>query len=352
MKSFFRSRLNLLTYGSVLALFVFFLVLAATHSGFSAGLGWSATHYYFSVAGKSLMYVVLIVVDFAAIFLAFLATVSLLGNFVGLFRGHRRMPMMLDGTSPLDSLRNGAKTLWRALIAVAPAIIFVIIMSFMLDGLNAADRTRLIDASILGWEKALIGGYGFIILGSIHYPAWLARFIIWSFEGMSGILLVAAFVLAYTQEKLFRELVAAFCLCMVLMIPLWFIFPALSPHDRFVDNVYRLPETTDIAAAVANYHPEAQIADFLTSVRKEKSGLPDLPTSTFPSAHAAWALLAGYFLFRARKWLGWIALPFLVASTAGTVVLAQHYVLDPVIGIVIAAFSIFIVSVIAKKDVA
>jgi hypothetical protein len=351
MMRFFRDRLNLLTYGSVAALLAFFVALTATHGGFGAGLGWSATRYYAGIIGQSLMYVAFILVDFAAIFMAFLATISILQNFADLFRGRGHRPMMLGGTSLTGALKNGARTLWHALVEVVPAIMFIIIMSFMLDGMNSIDKTRLLDAGILGWEKSLMGGYGFVMLGSIHYPAWLARFIIWSFEGMSGLLLITAFIIAYVREKLLRELVAAFCFCMILMVPGWFMFPALSPQDRFVDNIYRLPETADIAAAVANYHPEAQIADFLASVRTEKNNLPDLPTSTLPSAHAAWALLAGYYLFRAKKWLGWIALPFLIASTAGTVILAQHYLLDPVIGIVVAAFAIFVVEKLAQRDV-
>jgi membrane-associated phospholipid phosphatase len=352
MQKFFNNRLNLLTYGSVFALLVFFVVLAATHSGFSAGLGWSATRYYFDAIEESFIYVAIIVVDFAAIFLAFLATLSLLGNFVDLFRGRRMKPTMLGGESLLASLTNGARTLWRTVIAVAPAIVFIIIMSFILDGINAIDRARLVDLAVVGWERSLIGGYGFVIFGSIHYPIWLARFVIGSFSAMSGLLLVAVFVVAYLRKEALREFVAAFCLCMAMMVPLWFAVPALSPQDRFMDDIYRLPETADIAAAVAGYHPVAPIADFLAGVRKEKNGLANLPTSTFPSAHAAWAVFAGYYLFRARKWLGWIALPFLIASTAGTVMLAQHYLLDPIFGILIAAFAIFVVEQLSRRDMA
>jgi len=350
MKAFLKDRLNLLTYGSVAALLFFFVVFSATHGGFGAGLSSGSTRFYVETMGRSLAYIAVVAIDFAAIFLAFLAIVSNLKNFIGLFKGRRYVPTMLGGTSLKATCRNGAKTLWRAIVVVAPAIVLMIVMSLVLDGMNVVDKARLLDVRILGLEQSFLGGYGFTVFGSVHYPTWLARFIVWSFESMSGLLLVAAFIVAYVREEILRELVASFCFCMILMVPAWFLFPALSPQDRFVDNIYHLPETAMIAAAVSQYHPVAPIADFLTSVRAEKSGLADLPTSTLPSAHAAWAVLVGYYLFRARRWLGWIALPILIASTAGTVILAQHYVFDVPVGILIAAFAIFLVSTVAKKE--
>src|SRR5262249_28620401 len=102
----------------------------------------------------------------------------------------------------------------------------------------------------------------------------------------------------------------------------------LSPQDRYINDVYRLPNSPDLAAAIANYHPQPEIADFLSTTRENKSGLPAMPTSTLPSAHVFWAAIAGYYLFRARGAFGWIALPFLIASSLGPIVLAQHYFLD------------------------
>ena len=81
-----------------------------------------------------------------------------------------------------------------------------------------------------------------------------------------------------------------------------------------------------------------------------KSGLPALPTSTIPSAHIFWATIAGYYLFRAKKWLGWIALPFLLASTAGTVILAQHYSIDILIGAFLAAFAVWVAASVTSRE--
>jgi membrane-associated phospholipid phosphatase len=139
--------------------------------------------------------------------------------------------------------------------------------------------------------------------------------------------------------------------------------PVLSPQDRYIDNIYQLqispPAPASLVVAVANYHPQPEIAAFLQTIRTGKVGLPALPTSTFPSAHVLWAAIAGWYLFQAdadarrngrrtwRRWLGWIALPFLIASTFGTVLLAQHYFMDIPAALVIAALAIWLANSIA-----
>jgi hypothetical protein len=349
-EKFRQSRLNILTYGCLAALGVFF-VLFKLATGFGGGASWQATAYYFSQIGRSLEYLAVGGAYFAAMLLIFLVIASQVRNFAVLARRSGGRPMMFGSETLLGALRNGGRTIGKALLTMLPAFLFIILLSFTLDGLNGLDRARLVDAALLGPEHALFGGYVFVALGSIHYPAFLIRFIIFSFENMSGILLLSAFLLAYFSMRLLREQVASFCFAMILMVPLWFAFPALSPQDRFVDNVYHLPIMANIAVAITAYHPGPQIADFLASVRAGKNGLANMPTSTMPSAHAVWAVLAGFYLFRAKKWLGWIALPFLAASFIGTVILAQHYFLDVLFGLAIAAFAIWVVEKLAGESV-
>ena len=92
---------------------------------------------------------------------------------------------------------------------------------------------------------------------------------------------------------------------------------------------------------VAGYHPQEEVEQFLKNVRIQKTGLTDLPTSTIPSAHIFWLGVAGYYFFKSKKWLGWITLPFLAASAAGTVFLAQHYFPDIIASLAVIALAVF-----------
>lgn len=231
---------------------------------------------------------------------------------------------------------------------IIPAILYITVVALAMGEANEFARARLVDGSIIGWEHTLFGVYVFAALGAIHYPHWLIEFIIFSFSNMGLTLVITGILLSYLAPRRFHELITAFCIGILLMVPIWLLIPVLSPQDRYIDNVYHFAvaaEPQSLAAVVADYHPQAEIANFLSEVRTEKTDLPALPTSTMPSAHVFWAVLAGYYLFRLRakqRWIAWIALPFLLASTFGTVLLAQHYFMDIPVAMVIAAVAILL----------
>jgi PAP2 superfamily len=230
----------------------------------------------------------------------------------------------------------------REMLLIIPAMLYITLLALVMGEANEFSRARLQDLRVIGAEHWLFGNYIFAALGSIHYPHFLIVFIIWSFGSMSVVLIGAGMVIAYLSPQRFRELLVAFCLGLLIMIPMWIALPVLSPQDRFIDNVYNLPMPPSIDVAVKNYHPQGEIADFLANVRKGKANLPALPTSTIPSAHIFWASIVGYYLFRTKKWLGWITLPVLLASSFGTILLAQHYFLDIPAGVAIAAIAIWL----------
>ncbi len=261
------------------------------------------------------------------------------GHLISVAAPRLRKPSERD--HPLAILRTGLRNLPRVLLII-PAVWLVAIAGIAMGEVNGIARARLADAWLIGAERAIFGNYVFALLGAVHYPHWLAAFIIWSFYNLSIVLLAVGIVIAYASRRRFREFLIAFCLGIMIMLPIWFLLPALSPQDRYIDNVYHLPMPPAVAAAVAEYRPQPEIASFLKSVRAGKAQLPSMPTSTFPSAHIFWAAIAAWYLFRSRKWLGWIGLPFLAAASFGTVLLAQHYFLDVPAGLAVAAVSIWL----------
>jgi len=155
------------------------------------------------------------------------------------------------------------------------------------------------------------------------------------------ILLAVYFLLA--RPKLFREIGGAFFLGLMFMFIGWVMFPALSPQDRFRDNVYDLPIEGPMQPYLENYDPQEEITVFLEGVRVRKASLGSLPTTTMPSAHMAWAVLLVYYSYRAFRWLVFLSIPFVILSSIGTVLLAQHYFVDVPVGIAVAIFSIWFV---------
>lgn len=338
---------------SIVAALVLFFVLGAM-SGADGNLGAWVNYYGHSLAGSfsGFFYGVMLFVCLAAMALVIW---SLGGGFLAIIFPKWRIWRAVRGGRPGDGKNiadNTPRDIFimalkrsREMLLILPAILFVTIAALAMGEANRFALARLKDGMVIGYEHALFGNYVFAALGAVQYPHWLIASIIFSFENMALGLIIASVILSYIARDRFRELLVAFCVGILVMIPIWLMIPALSPQDRFIDNVYALPMPSQIAIAVANYHPQPEIVAFLQSIRNGKADLPAMPTSTFPSAHVFWATLAGYYLFRAktwRRWLGWIALPFLLASTFGTVLLAQHYFIDVPAGLAVAAFAIWL----------
>lgn len=233
------------------------------------------------------------------------------------------------------------KVFWGAIknfaLFACPTLAIYLAASFLAGALNATNASRLRDVLILSWDKALTGIYPFIAWGNIHYPSWLFGFIEWSFSALPFGVTIFAFYLAIKDARLLREYATAFSLALLILIPIWAIYPALSPQDRFVNNVYELPVPPAIGVQLAAYHPQAELRDFFSAIRQEKIGLDGvMPTTTMPSAHVAWGAMLFIYALRDRKLLGWILLAPIVASIFGTALLAQHYFVDAPAGILVA----------------
>ena len=326
--------------------FAVFLVLGFFGGFGSAGVGGGPLglfSYYVQAFGFSLFECLDQLALIAFVFVVFLAFYGIMRRFLFLFLESVDSPwakrINLRG-SPWKVVRETARKLGAVLLDVLPAMILLLVLSLVFSEANGLDKTRLFDVSVIGWERFVAGTYVFAWLATIVWPHWLIAFVISCFLNVATIVILPALFVGYVTPRVFREMTAAFAIGMTILMFCWLAVPALSPQDRFVDDVYRLPVTANIAAAVAGYHPQPEIQAFLTNIRTGKESLPNLPTTTIPSAHIFWLGLAAYYFFKSKKWLGWITLPFIVASAFGTVLLAQHYLLDVVASVVVVGISI------------
>ncbi len=223
---------------------------------------------------------------------------------------------------------------------VLPVFLSLYFLTTSLTSINAINRHGLKDEALINLDKSLTGGYPFIAIQTINYPLWFIKITEFSFQYLLLILVAFGFLVLYKNRRIALELSSAFCLSLVLMLSLWLRFPALSPQDRFIDNVYNLPVPPQIKTALASYHPQKETANFLAQVREKKNKIPDMPTTTIPSAHIAFGLIFGYYIWRTRRLWGLVFLPILIFSSLGTNFFAQHYFVDVPAGIIIAAASI------------
>ena len=230
-----------------------------------------------------------------------------------------------------------------------PILFNLILFTYVVGHINAINRTRLVDAKLASIDHYLTGTYPFISLEMLRFPDWFVETIILSFVNLPFFLAFGAAVTYRKSRLVFSKFAIAFFTTIVLMLPVWLAVPVMSPQDRFIDNVYRLNEPPGVKEAIGNYAPTAPVKAFLGQMRRSKEGLAIMPTSTFPSSHAAWATIVMVYLFEASFAAGILTAPFLVLSTFGTFYLAQHYFVDAPAGVFVGLLSVLISSLLFSK---
>lgn len=241
------------------------------------------------------------------------------------------------------------KTLLDLVRLAFPIVINLILFSYAVGYVNAVNRYRLIDTKLAAFDFWLTGTYPFLKLETIRFPGWLIETTEFSFLNLTFFLVLVAVITFLRNKKAFAKYAVAFFTSIILMIPLWLLVPVMSPQDRFIDNVYQQKDSPQMTAALDKFRPVPQVESFLNQMRKSKDGLDIMPTTTFPSSHAAWATIAFIYLLEASVTAGTLFFPFLLLSTLGTFYFAQHYFVDTPAGILIGIISVVVVSLIFRE---
>ena len=246
------------------------------------------------------------------------------------------------------------RLLWRQLkknlLSGVLLLLGAISLGLVIGQLNIFNTPNLKDELIAQWDFLLTGTYPFLSLGSLQYPGWFVGAVEFSFRYLAMAVFVLAAYAFFWRSDIFRQTVAAFFLGLVILFFGWSMFPAMSPHGRFIDNVYNLSIPPALEQQLQPYSPHEKVASFQKGMREDLNDLSVLPTTTMPSAHVAWGVLLVYYSFRISRWLLLFTLPFALLSTLGTVLFAQHYFVDIPAGILVSILSILAVEYLKKRD--
>ncbi len=279
----------------------------------------------------------------SVVFVLLALTLHLIIFFINLFRNQK--------SQKLISVRHAFRKIFikflieskTALKFALPSLLSLFLLTLTLGKANLFNKSRLKDGLIAELDLGLTGNYPFFSLHTIQYPKWFIYLVTFSFSYLVFFMIIFAFYIFYKNARVFKELTATFCLGLVFMSISWFVVPVLSPQDRYIDNIYKLPVPEKISTALTNYEPQKEVEVFMKKVRERKENLKALPTSTLPSAHVFWAVIFGYYLYLVDKKSAFIFTPILALSSFGTFFLAQHYFIDMPAGILFAIFTIIAV---------
>ncbi len=236
--------------------------------------------------------------------------------------------------SAIRNLRFALRALIPILISFSSSLLVVGAIKTKIGG-------NLVNVRLLEIDRILTGNYPFIWLHTSSNPLEslfnsISPAIIFIFTSLN-IVIGISIVLFYLDKRrqLFKGLILSMFFVMFLSIPLWYLFPANSPSNAFLQN----PKNSASWQTETDYlNPQVRSFQKEMWERQKES----LPITTMPSMHWAWTMIIAYFFFKKNRKTLFISIPWMLITLFGTVYLGCHYLIDGIVSIPLTILSIAI----------
>lgn len=259
-----------------------------------------------------------------------------------------------DLANPLTGISFKIKNAIVALLFLSRPLFFLIIFFTLITAILGAMavqlKDKLVDDSLMKIDSYLLGTYPFIWFQKPANPLrYLSPLFIYSFLGLSTMMGLAWLIFYFSGSRhLFSGYIIAMSLVTMLALPFWYFWPANSPQNRYLNNVYEKPINPSLEKEIDQYDPSIFVSNFLNWAGVESGGVA--PISTMPSMHVAWSLIIVYYFFRFNKRTIYFILPWALFSIFGTVYLAQHYFIDILAALPLTILAILIAEWLVPKE--
>lgn len=151
-------------------------------------------------------------------------------------------------------------------------------------------------------------------------------------------IMVASVLLWYSSRVLYKGYVYSLVACSYISLLFYMIAPSAPPwYNGVVTNL--LANTTQQPGYSGIIGEMARIGSLIESDK----------LAAFPSLHAAYAVLFGYFTVKLNKLYAFVSVPIVAGILFSTIYLGQHYIMDLVGGVAVAAASVVITTYILKR---
>ncbi len=211
-------------------------------------------------------------------------------------------------------------------------------------------KDRLVNNDLMRIDKLLLGQYPFIWLQTANnFFKIFDKIILISFNSIGLSMSIALFIFYLSKNRKFLSwYVMSIPLACIISLPFWFAFPANSPQNAFLSNVYNKKINAGVKESLDRYQPTSSVSYFQSKVGEMQRKRP--PISTMPSMHVAWAIIIAFLTFKLNKKLAFLFFPWAIFSAVGTVYLAQHYFIDIIAAVPVALASLWISSLLLALE--
>ena len=210
-------------------------------------------------------------------------------------------------------------------------------------------RTTFFSNINLSWDKAIFNANPGVWLIKIFSGTFIEETLLWVYINIFWVFTFMVLISFFFNRKAFRKFMLSFFISWIIALPLWLLFPALSP-----DLMFRLDQLhaagSENYKAFNNFNPSTQLKEKLKHEEtvytvNQDPGNNSLPISTFPSMHAAWGTLIAYSGILICPLLGIILIPLSILNDISAVYILEHFSVDVFLGIIIAIISIIITEI-------
>ena len=272
-------------------------------------LNWLKANFYVPLIGGYFLIVLLTYIYFGVLLQSALGVISLALLPLTIFLG--RAKEYLRDWSPFLALLLSYEALQgiAGSLANSRGIVSIYPIDRMLWGMNLTGQIQLAFYSDALTDVATT-------LYSLHFP----------------LVAILATLLWYMNKLHFRGYVYALLISSYFSLMVFLVMPTAPPwYVGVASDIIAKP-----SSASTNLVPFFSTIDGLTkSIESDKF-------AAFPSLHAAYALLFGYYATRLKPIYGLVAIPITVGILFSTLYLGQHYLIDLIGGGLVALSAIII----------
>lgn len=147
------------------------------------------------------------------------------------------------------------------------------------------------------------------------------------------LVIVSAVLLWYSNRTFYRRYVYSLVACSYVSLVFYVLAPSAPPWYNGV-----------VANLLANTGNQSSSAGLISAIAKFGSVIESDKLAAFPSLHAAYVVLFGYFTVKLRKVYGLVSIPITAGVLFSTIYLGQHYVIDLIGGAGVAMACVFLTS--------
>jgi hypothetical protein len=179
-----------------------------------------------------------------------------------------------------------------------------------------------------------------------------AAVLVRTYESLPFVMAVSMVVALVRKGELFSRVLAMYFVIIAISMVGWFLLPATSPLDAYVDGVPPPVPNESVGRYLASYRASPPVREFTGSLRNIRRQMGDrLWVTTIPSMHIAWSIVVLYTLVSLSRVLLLAAVPYFALNLISTMSTLQHYAVDVVLGMAVAVVAIGVVGLLPSLNV-